>query len=143
MSCNIDVAHRYAVFIYSFTINESLVHLGLDVHAGTTTQLSQQQAAALLGYTQTSWDNTSGNEVQPASASKTWAQLTSEEKSAAMVLGYTALTWSTISVSKKTSFASLSVTTGEDHCQITNGFVGYHVCCGIGERRTVCCVTLA
>ena len=86
----------------------------LRAHAVTTAQLSQQQAATSLGYTQVSWDNASGNEAQPASASKKWADLTAQEKSAATVLGYTASTWSTISATKKTPWSDLTVTIGED-----------------------------
>ena len=37
----------------------------------TGTKMDQQQAAALLGYTQASWDNASGDEAQPASSQRT------------------------------------------------------------------------
>ena len=36
----------------------------------------ERAAAAALGYNQTTWDNNSGSEPQPASASKHWSQLT-------------------------------------------------------------------
>ena len=78
----------------------------------TTQQLSQQQAAALLGYTQVSWDNESGSEAQPASASKKWAELTTQERFAATVLGYTQQTWITI-LQTKASWSTLTVSTGE------------------------------
>ena len=47
----------------------------------------------MLGYTQVSWDNESGEEKQPASADKYWANLTDSEKAAARVLGYTEKAW--------------------------------------------------
>ena len=46
-----------------------------------------------MGYTEASWDNLSGNEAQPASAAKDWAELSSKEKEAASVLGYSQLSW--------------------------------------------------
>ena len=66
----------------------------------TGSEMSLQQAAALLGYTQASWDNASGAEAQPASASKKWADLNQTERSAAAVLGYTEQTWGTFSKPK-------------------------------------------
>ena len=84
----------------------------MTANTGTTILMSQQQAAASLGYTQVLWDNDSGSEVQPASASKTWAQLTVQETLAATVLGYTQLTWITISQTK-ISWSMLTVSTGE------------------------------
>ena len=74
--------------------------------------LSKQDAAKALGYTQTSWDNTSGNEEQPATATKQWSELTQTQKSAAIVLGYTEQTWITISQAK-TSWSALIVSTGK------------------------------
>ena len=91
---------------------------------GTTTQLSQQQAAALLGYTQASWDNASGDETQPASASKKWADLNTTERLAATVLGYTEQTWSTISESKTPWSALTNTDTSRDEpeaAQIRDG----------------------
>ena len=46
-----------------------------------------------MGFTQVSWDNESGKEPQPASSSKSWADLTAVEKSAAAVLGYSQPSW--------------------------------------------------
>ena len=46
-----------------------------------------------MGYTEFSWDNFSGQEVQPSSSGKAWTTLTNEEKAAARVLGYTGTTW--------------------------------------------------
>ena len=54
---------------------------------------SEQAAVRTLGYTPTTWDNVSGDELQPWSSIKSWAQLTIEEKAAGRVLGYTAATW--------------------------------------------------
>ena len=46
-----------------------------------------------MGYTQVSWDNDSGQERQPISATKSWAALTNDEKQAAVLLGYTQQSW--------------------------------------------------
>ena len=54
---------------------------------------SEQAAATILGFTQASWDNESGNEEQPSSADKGWDELTEREKAAALVLGYTRRMW--------------------------------------------------
>ena len=90
----------------------------LPTHPVTTTQLSEQQAAVLLGYTPMSWDNASGNEAQPASASKKWTDLTTAENLAAMALGYTEQTWRTVSVTKKTPWSDLTVMAGEHMCSV-------------------------
>ena len=37
----------------------------------------EKEGATLLGYTELSWDNESGNEPQPAASDKYWADLTS------------------------------------------------------------------
>ena len=47
----------------------------------------------VLGYTQVTLDNLSGNEQQPWSSIKYWASLTSEEEKAAKLLGYNEQTW--------------------------------------------------
>ena len=47
----------------------------------------------MLGYTQVSWDNLSGNEPQPAPSNKVWSELTHSERVAAVVLGYTGKSW--------------------------------------------------
>ena len=39
------------------------------------------------------WDKESGNELQPWSSIKNWADLTENEKRAATVLGYTDTSW--------------------------------------------------
>ena len=54
---------------------------------------SEQVAAEVLGYTQASWENLSGNEPQPASLLKSWSELTHSERVAAVVLGYTRKIW--------------------------------------------------
>merc|ERR1712134_198906 len=81
------------------------------VSTGTTIALTRTQAAALLGFTQASWDNMSGKHKQPESSTKTWAQLTTSEKAAYTVLGYTETNWSKISQSK-TKWESFVVSTG-------------------------------
>ena len=81
-------------------------------------QLNRKQAATLLGYDQASWDNASGKEAQPASASKKWTDLTAQERLAAAVLEYTEQTWRTVSLRKHTPWSDLTVTTGEDICYI-------------------------
>ena len=50
-------------------------------------------ALRTLGFTQVSWDNLSGQELQPWSSIKSWSQLTGEEKKAAEVLGYNQKAW--------------------------------------------------
>ena len=54
---------------------------------------STQAAAKTLGYTQTSWDNRSKKEKQPAVALKSWKDLTHDQRVAAVTLGYTGKTW--------------------------------------------------
>ena len=46
-----------------------------------------------MGYTHLSWENLSGDELQPWSSIKSWADLTENEKTAATVLGYTDAIW--------------------------------------------------
>ena len=46
-----------------------------------------------MGYTSATWENWSGNELQPWSSMKRWAGLTANEKAAAGVLGYTDVSW--------------------------------------------------
>ena len=99
----------------------------LTARTVTTTQLNQRPAATSLGYTEVSWDNASGNEAQPASASKKWADLTAQEKSAATVLGYTEQTWRTVSATKKTPWSDLTVTTGAGFYCIASFLFDYNV----------------
>ena len=54
---------------------------------------SERDAAMALGFDELAWDNWSNKEEQPASLSKTWDELTSEEEKAATFLGYTKLMW--------------------------------------------------
>ena len=54
---------------------------------------SEQVAAEVLGYTQVSWENLSGNEPQPSSHKKSWSELTHSERVAAVLLGYTGKVW--------------------------------------------------
>ena len=53
----------------------------------------------ILGYTQVSWDNESGEEQQPPVHFLSWAVLTEEEKAAGTLLGYTATNWGNPSLS--------------------------------------------
>ena len=53
----------------------------------------EQTAARTLGYTQASWDDESGREVQPWSAIKYWDQLATDEQTAAEILGFESTTW--------------------------------------------------
>ena len=99
-------------------IHARVPHLWLPARAVTTTQLSQQQAATSLGYTDVSWDNASGKEVQPASVSTKWAALTAQERLAATALGYTEQTWRTVSVTKTTPWSDLTVVAGTHMCFI-------------------------
>ena len=46
-----------------------------------------------MGFTESSWDNDSGEVSQPESVAKDWAKLTEKERAAAVDLGYTALSW--------------------------------------------------
>ena len=113
------VASVNSNLVYGHLVHASIdppTHLRLTALAATITVLSQQQAPTLLGYTQVSWDNNSGKEAQPASASKKWIDLTAQEMSSATVLGYTEQTWSTISVTRKALWSDLTVTAGEDVC---------------------------
>ena len=54
---------------------------------------SEQAAVVVLGYTQVSWDNLSGQEPQPWSWDKFWNELSVNEKAAIVLLGYDEKTW--------------------------------------------------
>ena len=54
---------------------------------------SEQDAARMLGFTQVTWDDYTGEERQPASLKKFWHMLTAGEKAGALVLGYTRKIW--------------------------------------------------
>ena len=60
----------------------------------------------MLGYTQVSWDNLSGQEQQPWSSDKFWASLTDNEESAAVLLGYTQKAWDNESGSEQQPHSS-------------------------------------
>lgn len=51
----------------------------------------------MLGYTSATWDNLSGEELQPWSTIKSWVDLTANEQIAAGVLGYNETTWTNVS----------------------------------------------
>ena len=56
--------------------------------------VSERAALRVLGYTQTSWDNESGEETQPWVGNKYyWNRLSKDERAAVVVLGYTETTW--------------------------------------------------
>ena len=54
----------------------------------------------VIGFTQLSWDNESGEEQQPLTGLQYWAALTDEEKAAGTLLGYTAASWDNLSGSE-------------------------------------------
>ena len=54
---------------------------------------SEQDAARMLGFTQVTWDDYTGEERQPASLKKFWHMLTAGEKAGALTLGYTREIW--------------------------------------------------
>ena len=54
---------------------------------------SEQDAMRVLGHTQVTLDDLSGQEPQPSSFDKSWASLTANEKEAAKLLGWTNITW--------------------------------------------------
>ena len=115
-----QASHSQMMSVRIHSSIDPLTYWRLTARTVTTTPLSQQQAAALLGYTQAPWDNIVYEEAQPASTSKQWADLTVQEKSAATVLGYTESTWSTFAEARKTPWSHLSVTTGENMCSLDN-----------------------
>ena len=62
--------------------------------------MSERAATIVLGYTQVSWDDESGEEQQPLTNFLSWAALTDEEKAAGTLLGYTATNWNNVSGSE-------------------------------------------
>jgi len=92
----------------------------------TAIVLSRHQAAALLGYNQVSWDNESGKQTQPASASKQWSQLTATERSAATALGYPEQKWSKISQSKA-KWSSFTSTTPSPSSTSNPGLIAAYI----------------
>ena len=54
----------------------------------------------VLGYSQVSWDNESGEEQQPVTQFLSWAALTDDEKAAGTLLGYNATRWDNVSRSE-------------------------------------------
>ena len=72
---------------------------------------SEQDAAKVLGFTQSTWDNLSGKEPQPFSLDKVWDELTNEERAGAEALGYIGLVWDTQPPrAARVSWSELSVT---------------------------------
>ena len=74
----------------------------------------------MLGFSQASWDNESGQETQPASSEKYWAQLTHDERAAAGVLGYTEETWDGSPAATRKAWAQLT-----EHEQAAARALGY------------------
>ena len=64
-----------------------------DTHGHSLGCRSEQQGALILGYTKETWNNLSGNEVQPASVSKSWFDLNDNERGALSIMGYTKDSW--------------------------------------------------
>ena len=81
----------------------------------------------MLGYTPVTWDNESGQERLPWSATKSWAALSSNEKDAAGALGYTELTWDNESgaepqpLSAAKSWAQMTACGDGKHAANSNG----------------------
>ena len=68
---------------------------------------SQQKAAEVMGFNQVTWDNLSGNEVQPDSWSNNyWSELKRSERAAAVILGYNQITWDNDSGSEPHAFSN-------------------------------------
>ena len=61
----------------------------------------------MLGYTQVSWDNLSGQEPQPWSGYKAWYELSLNEQAAVTLLGYTETTWDNESGSERQPASAL------------------------------------
>ena len=78
------------VFVSIFEIHSRVVLTHLPVC------VSERAALIVLGFTQVSWDNESGEEQQPLASFLSWAALTDEEKAAGTQLGYTATNWDTV-----------------------------------------------
>ena len=62
--------------------------------------VSERAAVMVLGYSQVSWDNESGEEQQPVTQFLSWAALTDDEKAAGTLLGYNATRWDNVSRSE-------------------------------------------
>ena len=56
----------------------------------------------MLGFTEVTWDNCSGEEPQPAAVRKTWDELTDDERTAVEYLGFIKLSWDTRAPSSST-----------------------------------------
>ena len=80
----------------------------------------------VLGYTQVSWDNDSGQESLPFSAYKSWASLSDNEKAAAALLGYNEKSWDNESgleaqpASGDKQWAELTTCGKDDHVSISH-----------------------
>ena len=53
----------------------------------------EKEAAKVFGYTEASWDNKSGQEVQPNSINRPWDELALKKRNALKALGLTRASW--------------------------------------------------
>ena len=89
----IVINREETLIFHSYRINAKSLGDAVIRHVPSLGCKDQQKAATALGYAAKSWDNLSGQETQPSSGSKYWAELTAKEQEAATVLGYTGKSW--------------------------------------------------
>ena len=133
----------YILMYYKYGLQNCKKFPGQNIHSHITVSLAvvfahsrssptllsacfgEQAAAIALGYTQVSWDNLSGKELQPWSSIKSWAALGDTERAGARILGYTSsTTWdneSGLEPRPASAFKSWSelgnCSDGEDRCK--------------------------
>ena len=86
---------------------------------------SEQDAARVLGHTQTSWDNDSGRERQPASEDKDWSQLTDRERAAALRLGFNRGMWDGLATGPQPATADMAWSELRDRERAAAAALGY------------------
>ena len=86
---------------------------------------SEQDAARVLGHTQTSWDNDSGRERQPASEDKDWFQLTDRERAAALRLGFNRGMWDGLATGPQPATADMAWSELRDRERAAAAALGY------------------
>ena len=85
---------------------------------------SERAGAVVLGYTEASWENLSGQERQPWSYGKPWIRLTDIERIGAALLGFTEKSWDNKSglepqpISYSKSWSELTVCPGGEDTYI-------------------------
>ena len=89
---------------------------------------SEQVAAEVLGYTQVSWDNLSGNEPQPVSHKKFWYELRHSERVAAVLLGYTGKVWDNESGSEPQPASADKHWSELSRCADEGRYAGIYLC---------------